>query len=300
MGIFNEQILRKESEKLFGESFAKSYLARSVPDMLSLVSSISSGENAWDIPTGYKISQDVVAKSRLKSLVKPAIMLFLDQIDADACSSDDSAKELRKAISDAKDLLEGRGKTAGTDEERQYQAVCTLIGATQKAGMATIANFLLRLKRGFGESKEDPKASHFIDEEKLLKCDGPGLMLFELASREIDPTDFGTTVHITSLVEEMEFDMRGSISAVDGYAFVTCGEIKSSASGIQFAKEQCEIRTRVAMKCLSLIHQKSDGGDPFKVKLRIGRVVIPKSAGWTGESTEVDTDNNVSYYIHRL
>ena len=225
--------------------------------------------------------------------------LFLDQIDPTTIKHDAEKKmQLEQSLTDAKLLFQGVGNGV-VDEETQYRTITRLIAATTKAGKHSISKTLIRLKNGFGESSD---GTHFIDEKKLLKSDGPGLLLFELSSRGIDPKSFQSKVNITTLVEELEFDMRGSVSLMKDHVTVTCGEFVSSFGAVPAAKTRCAIRTRVLMHALSLLYQDTDVFEHHINTSRIGRIIVPKTEvdthDWS-DSTENEEDD-VCYYVHRF
>ena len=300
VGGLYEYILRKEAERHFGESFAEEYLARSLYDLVNLLSSIRINNVISSVfEDQFLRADELVVRSNLRSLVAPTVSLFLDQIDPTTIKGDAEKKmQLEQSLSDAKLLFQG-GSNGVVDEETQYRTITRLITATEKARKYSISKTLIRLKNGFGESSN---GVHFIDEKKLLKSDGPGLLLFELSSRGIDPTSFQSKVNITTLVEELEFDMRGSITLLNYRVTVTCGEFVSSYGDVPAAKTRCAIRTRVLMHALSLLYQNTDGTEYFTNKARIGRIIVPKTEVETHDwsDSRENEEDHVCYYVHRF
>jgi hypothetical protein len=141
-----------------------------------------------------------------------------------------------------------------------------------------VALSMERLKKAFSTNVGD--GDDPVVATELLTCDGPGVMLIELASR-YDAATLQVETDVFQCVEEsIELDMRGTILLVDTHATVTCGEASSSVENLEKAKEQVRTGTRFLKTVVSTVFVSK-----FKMYVEIG---LP-------DDTIID---GVSIYIH--
>ena len=97
-----------------------------------------------------------------------------------------------------------------------------------------IANFMERLKKAFHNKEFEDKD----EDDPILTCEGPGVMLIALASR-YNATTLQTETNVFQHIQEsIEFDMRGTILLVDNHDLwrgkvISSRSQKSKRAGLQ-------------------------------------------------------------------
>ena len=147
-----------------------------------------------------------------------------------------------------------------------------------------------RLKKAFCNKEIEDKD----EDDPILTCEGPGVMLIALASRYNAATLQTETNVFQHIQESIEFDMRGTIHLVVNHATVTCGEAKSSLADLKKAKEQVCKRTHFLTTVVSTVFPSK-----FNTFNKIGHIFVPEQS--TEELTQKPDDkimDGVSIYIH--
>ena len=236
-GILIEGSMRKEAQEMFGISFSKRFLIRTLHDAVFL---LAKAEFDGLTPDATYMRQKAANKlaDKAKTLAIPLAHAFLASfIDNYGNLGDQNNGELDTLlkIENAKDAFKN---------SEYKEGLGILIGLVMNNNNIpnNIAYAMERLKKAFHnkelEDKDDP----------TLTCEGPGVMLIALASR-YNATTLQTETNVFQHIQEsIEFDMRGTIHLVVNHATVTCGEAKSSLAGLAKAKEQVCKRTRLDRK----------------------------------------------------
>jgi len=266
---------------MFGVSFAKPFLIRSLHDAVHLVTKAKFKELTPDAVNERLKAAELLAEEAKKFAI-PLAKAFLLSFDANGYGDTTLAK---KAFGE-KDYCKGLG---------------LLIGEAKKNADDVPANvgfFLQRLKKAFPAEKKES-----VLEPALLTCDGPGVMLLELSSK-CTTTDLEIKSDIFEkgdLHEQIENDLRGKIDLVGHHATITCGEVKSSFAGVSKGKEQLIVRTRFLKTVVDTIF-----AGQFREFILIGHLFVPTQAadGKTqlpaNELRKDEEELQVSIYIHAL
>jgi hypothetical protein len=278
-GILVEASMRKEAIEMFGASFSKRFSIRSLYDAVHL---LTKAEFGGLTPSADHERKDAANKlaDKAKTLAIPLAQAFLESF-----TSNYGELVNPVAIESAKTAYENRDFNKGLG---------TLVGLAQAMDSIpkNVVRFMERLKKAFSTDIGDG-ADPVIGKE-LLTCDGPGVMLIELASR-CDAARLPMETNFFQRVQEsIEFDMRGTILLVGTHATVTCGEAKSSLAGLRKAKEQVRTRTRFLKTVVSTVFLSN-----FKTFVEVGHIFVPRQSA--EERTQLPDDSiidGVSIYIH--
>ena len=150
--------------------------------------------------------------------------------------------------------------------------------------------FLKRIKKAFPSDQTGEED----DLEGLLSCEGPGVMLVELASRYTAAELEVKEDLFDDLHELIEMDLRGTITLVGTHATVACGEAKSSWSGLSEAKKQLKLRTRFLKTVVNMVFPNN-----FRTFVLIGHVFVPiHSTEAERQIPDNGVADGVSIYIH--
>ena len=295
-----ENALRKEARKLFGESFAKSFLIRSLHDAIHLLTKA----NYKDLKPSSLDSRTQAATKLAKKaqlFVVPLAEAFLTSFDAHYSGGLNDPGKMMQAVKDA------------YTEHHYKTGLGKLIGLARSSDKIPkeIAFYIETLKFAFDDSEN-------VSVDLLLRCDGPGVMIMALLSQmndeclqaeEIDVLKFiqesqgkdatspkNETNIFNFLQEQIEFDMRGQIQLIDDHATIMCGEGKSSRSGLQEARSQLELRLRFLKLCVETVFPAQ-----FKTYVLIGHIFVSKlTGGRKSQDLHDEKRNNVSLYFHEV
>jgi hypothetical protein len=272
--------MRKEAGEMFGASFCKRFLIRSLNDAVHLLTKAKFGGLTPYAPPEKR--QDAASKlaDKAKTLAIPLAQAFLESFTSNYGELVPSA-----AIESAKRAYENRDFNKGL-------GILVGLAKTTDNIPKNVALFTERLKKAFSTNVGDGVDPVVATE--LLNCDGPGVMLIELASR-YDAATLQVETNVFQCVEEsIELDMRGTILLVGTHATVTCGEAKSSLANLEKAKEQVRTRTRFLKTVVSTVFPAN-----FKTFVEIGHIFVPQHSN--EERTQLPGNritDGVSIYIH--
>jgi len=262
---------------MFGASFAKRFLIRSLHDAVHLVTKAKFNGLTPDAVNERQAAAQMLA-AKAKDFVVPLVKAFLVSFAS-----------------------KNYGDTTRANEEfdrGNYRTCMGILIGTAKGNPdnvpVDVSRKLERLKKVFPD--ED---NHGIMEDKLLECDGPGVMLLELASK-YDVTTLAEETSIFDngvLHEQIENDLRGSIQLVGNHGTIACGEAKSSFVALAKAKKQLQVRATFMETVVKTMF-------PGKITsfVLIGHVFIPHEAteGRSQLPPNEVTDQKVSIYIHTV
>ena len=153
---------------------------------------------------------------------------------------------------------------------------------------------LERLKKTFPDSTgHDPFP-------RLLSCDGPGVMPLNLASKyTVSELEKESDIFATGkLHEQVENDMRGTISLVGHHATIECGEAKSSFSGLGKAKTQLIVRVRFLKTTIEAIFPKTFKGFTLIAHVFVPLHTVEHVAQQPAHEVIGSGGGDVSIYIH--
>ena len=278
-GALVEASMRKEAGEMFGASFCKRFLIRSLHDAVHLLTKAKFGSLT---PSATDERRNAASKlaDKAKTLAIPLAQAFLKSF-----ISNYGELVPPDAIESAKRAYENRDFNKGL-------GILVELATTTDNIPKNVAHFMERLKKAFSAKVED--GADPVVATELLTCDGPGVMLIELASR-CDAARLQMKTNVFQCIEEsIELDMRGTILLVGTHATVTCGEAKSSLASLKKAKEQVRTRTRFLKTVVSTVFPSN-----FETFVEIGHIFVMEHS--TEERTQLPDDSiidGVSIYIH--
>ena len=277
-GILVEEKARTVSTDLFGSDFSKRLLIKSLYEVLKL---ISKADDALLPKEHGTDAQNKAAKVLIKFL-EPLRFSFFKSA---GCSISDAAShatfnlpEFEAPKATINDITTQIQSSAEEETLANIAKNCgMLLGAVAKLGTKDFVGEqetekqrdkrvkmmtgrfkrkLERLKNGFTcRAKEDIS-------DALATCSGPGIM-FCCALAYAPKKDWrnedalckwiSDTCDIFDYNEEVECDLRGSVSLVEKHATISCGEIKSNASAYGEAVKQMELRSKLVEFVLQCI-----------------------------------------------
>eukprot|EP00543_Licmophora_paradoxa_P007768 CAMPEP_0202441356 /NCGR_PEP_ID=MMETSP1360-20130828/839_1 /ASSEMBLY_ACC=CAM_ASM_000848 /TAXON_ID=515479 /ORGANISM="Licmophora paradoxa, Strain CCMP2313" /LENGTH=341 /DNA_ID=CAMNT_0049056301 /DNA_START=111 /DNA_END=1136 /DNA_ORIENTATION=- len=276
LGSLVESRLRDEAKRMFGESFSKPFLIKSVGGIVHILTKAKYG--------GLVPSNDKKRREAQASLETCAANYVVPTVHSFYLSAKTrfSKTLLGKEVFDK--------AKAALDEKKYDKCLGLLIGALNKTQTAPkdVVVFMERLKKSLSLSD--------LQDGILSECNGPGVMLIELASRYPDPNDLMNETNVfQGLCEQIECDLRGTITMVGDHATVACGEIKSSFKCLQKAKEQLKKRLHFLKTAIEQVFPQT-----FSNFVLIGHVFVAKHSSNYGsqnwESQEIE--NDISYNVH--
>ena len=191
------------------------------------------------------VNERLAAASKLaekaKEFVIPLVKAFCSSFDKKYKTDVNSSK-----VADA---------TAALNNGDYHKCLGFLIHAS-KIGNGTPADvmmYLERLKKVFPDSTGDDPFP------RLISCDGPGVMLLNLASKcTVSELEKESDIFAKGkLHEQVENDMRGTISLVGHHATIACGEAKSSFPGLGTAKTPLVVCARFLKTAIEAIFPKT-------------------------------------------
>jgi hypothetical protein len=277
--VLVEALMRKEAGEMFGASFSKRFLIGSLHDAVHLLTKAKFGGLT---PSATDKRLDAASKlaDKAKTLAIPLAQAFLESF-----TSNYGELVPRAAIESAKRAYENRYFNKGL-------AILVGLAKTTDNIPKNVAHFMERLKKAFSTNVGDGVDPVVATE--LLTCDGPGVMLIELASRYDAATLQVETNVFQGVKESIALNMRGTIVLVGTHATLTCGEAKSSVENLEKAKEQVRTGTRFLKTVVSTVFLSN-----FKSFVEIGHIFVPRHS--TEERTQLPDDtiiDGVSIYIH--
>ena len=291
VGNLNEDNLRKQAESMFGVSFGKSFLARSLYDLVHLVT--TSGQDS-DIDS---VNQRLVLSTVMARALLPSIPPLVRSL----CSFMKCRPEVQTNSGTASLI-----KVAETEiqNNNMIKGVGLMINVAKQTGKNQWTKLLSVVKKGLSDDDDQEMV------QKLCSCDGPGVLLANLMSQasfwkrssNYAGADF-VEKYLDTLADpfvefsnEVEFDMRGSISLLKPFVTITLGEIKSSmlTSELQSAKQQLALRCWLLYWVVTTVYP-----GEFSSVVLIGRIFVPRQSGETDRSPEI-SPSGISYYIHRV
>lgn len=271
VGSLVEANMRDEARRMFGESFAKNFVIRSLYDAVHL---LTKAKFAGLVPSAVRERSDAAIR-----LARTARTLAIPL-----------AKAAR--LSYTKRLGTVESAEEAFDEGDYSKALGILISqARLSAGdSSNIVLFLKRIKKAFPSDQTGEED----DLKGLLSCEGPGVMLVELASRYTAAELEVKEDLFDDLHELVEMDLRGTITLVGTHATVACGEAKSSWSGLSEAKKQLKLRTRFLKTVVNVVFP-----NKFSTFVLIGHVFVPThSTAAERQIPDNGVADGVSIYIH--
>jgi hypothetical protein len=167
-GILVEASICKEAGAMFGASFCKRFLIRSPHDAVHLLTKAKFGGLT---PSAIDKRQDAVNKlaDTAKTLAIPLAQAFLESFTSNYGELVPSVGiESAKRAYENRDFNKGLGILVG-------------LAKTTDNIPKNVAHFMERLKKAFSTNGGDGVDPVIASE--LLSCDGPGVMLIEVASR---------------------------------------------------------------------------------------------------------------------
>ena len=295
-----ENALRNEARTLFGESFAKSFLVRSLNDAVHLLTKANYKDLKPSSSEGRNQAAEKLAK-KAQLFVVPFAEAFLTSFDVHYSGG---LKDPGKMMQEVKDAYK---------EQHYKTGLRKLIGLAKSSDKIPkdIVFFIETLKFAFDDSEN-------ISVDLLLCCDGPGVMIMALLSQmkyeylqaeKIDVLKFiqesqgedatspeKETNIFKFLQEQIEFDMRGQIQLINDHATIMCGEGKSSRSGLKEARSRLELRLRFLKLCVETVFPAQ-----FKKYVLVGHIFVSKHTG-RRKSHHLDEGkrNNVTLYFHEV
>jgi hypothetical protein len=280
-GVLVEASMRKEAEKMFGASFSKHFLIKSLHDAVFLLTK-ANFDGLTPCATEKRHDAAMKLAGKAKTLAIPLAQAFLESF-----TSNYGELVPRLEIESAKRAYENRDFNKGL-------GILVGLAKTTDDIPNSVAPFLERLKKAFATNVGDGVDP--VVETELLTCDGPGVMLIELASRYDAATLQVETKVFQCLEGSIEFDMRGTMQLVGTHATVSCGEAKSSLANLDKAKEQIRTRTHFLKTVVNTVFHST-----FKTFVETGHIIVPRHS--TEERTQLPDDriiDGVSIYIHRI
>ena len=166
-----------------------------------------------------------------------------------------------------------------------YKGLGILIGLAKNKNNnipSNVAHFMERLMKAFVNNEFGDEDDPIIVKE-LLTCDGPGVMLMELASCKDEIAPSTKTNVFQRIQESIELDMRGTISLVVNHATVTCGMAKLSLADLAKAKEQLCKHTHFLKTVVSTVFPSK-----FDSFHEIGHIFVPQQHSTEERRTQID------------
>eukprot|EP00978_Attheya_sp_CCMP212_P028255 scaffold97141_cov40-Attheya_sp.AAC.1 len=157
VGVVSEKALREHANMLFGTSFSKSFLIKSLVDVVHLVSKAKFNR--------LEASNHKKTEAALKTLVTVAKKMTIPTVKL--C------------------LLNCQAKYKDNGESARHVGLGRLIGLCKQDDNQTDAKFIERLRLGLPTGKvvgEDGLDGIDGLDEEYMNCKGPGVMLLELSS----------------------------------------------------------------------------------------------------------------------
>ena len=285
-----ENGLRKQAESMFGVSFAKSFLARSLFDLVHLVTTRGQDSDVDLVMQQLELSR-VMARALLPSippLVRSLCSFMKRQPEFQADSGNSALIVAAETAIQNNDMIKGVG---------------LMIKVAKNMGKLQWMILLAVVKKGLSVDGQEML-------QKLCSCDGPGVLLANLMSQasfwkrssNYTGADFVEKYLDTlknpfvEFSNEVEFDMRGSISLLKPYVTVALGEIKSSmlTSELQNAKKQLALRCNLLYWVVTTVYP-----GEFSSVILIGRIFVPRESG-ENDRPPVISQSGISYFVHRV
>lgn len=257
LGALVESDVRKTAASMFGDSFAKPFLIRSVHDAVYLVSKAK-----FEVlrPDAYVERQKAAEKLAKKAAdyVAPLVRAFLASFEKDYGK-----------VAEAKEAVNNKDYS---------KCLGMLIREANKEGSKVTYNVkekLERLKKACPKPQKNDGAEEAGDLSNLLSCEGPGVMLLQVASifTKVQLMTEDNIFDKGVLYEEIELDMRGTISLVGRHATIACGETKSSLALRAKGVSQLQVRTRFLETVVQVLFP-----DKFEHFVLIGHLFFPRDA----------------------
>jgi len=185
----------------------------------------------------------------------------------------------------------------------------------KKQNKLVTETFKRELKLATDEDNEDKIKSIVLattrfqkleDSDDLIKyanCYGPGIMICcELSQIENQVQPSAENIRdIREWKEEVECDIRGSVSLIDNYATISTGEIKTSAKEYNKATKQIELRVALIEYILQLALEK-EGNNKEKKRftnvIKKGHVFVLGKDKSNQRRVARESSRNVSMFYH--
>ena len=283
VAALTEDSLRVKAADLFGKSFCRNFMALSIRDLVHL---LTKAHYQMLMPN---MEEHIAAANQIAEAVQAAVTplgLKLLQYIGEFVPENSEARRLYSIA-----------ENSWIDKGDLRKALGILIQVSFELNRNQWIYVLRRLKKGFSGNVKD-----------LLSCDGPGILLADLMvqaeiwrenSRYGGPdyvVKFLATVQdpFSAFSEEIEFDMRGTISLIPPHATISTGEIKSSKKKSSAAAQQLARRCRVLHWAVQTVFP-----GQFTTKTLVGRVFLQRRQGESAAGPP-RMDEDVSIFVHRL
>jgi hypothetical protein len=299
-GILTEEKARKVAMHLFGSSFSKRLVIKSIYEVVKLISKADDPELPKDY--AFKSLTDAVTKvaghirSHLPHFVKSAYRALVETTADDAFAHDTFSKAKQ-------DLQDVKTRLSSAPEDADYKVICGLmIGAVSKFGTKSKVgdenedqkDKRVKLTTGRFKSKLERLKKGFGSDRDLEECSGPGIMICAALSMMPNGATESELIEIVDWKQEIEFDIRGSVMLVEDHATISCGEIKSSIGGYSDAVKQMELRANLIEFVLQIVFD-----NRFTHIVKKGHLFVLETDK-NGQIQHEKKDSGLSVFLHRI
>lgn len=260
-GILVEEKARNMAAKMFGSDFSKRFLIKSLYEVVKLISKADDSA----LPKEHSSIQRNEAVEKLAAFLEPFTISFVKSAVASVEKAAEDPSFGHADFATAKELLGTAKKSLFTEEPPNLSVIWgKLLGAVSKFG----ADFIVgeeskehkdeRVRSMTGRFKRKlERIKRASDKNGLTDCSGPGIM-FCCALSRAPKEDWGNEQNLQAWIcrdefdvfdsiEEVECDIRGSVSLVGAHATISCGEIKSTLTRKAYKSAVAQLQLRSSL-----------------------------------------------------
>jgi len=312
-GILVEEKARAKARALFGINFSKRLLIKSIYEVVKHIAKADHemlpAENGDLHVHAAVVKVAGVAQQAADTFVRSAF-LNLKAAVADEAFNRDEFTDCKQELTNLEELL--------SRENPPFSSICgKMLGIVRKLGnvsrigeekeedkekrvkmtTGTFKRKLERLKVGFANGVDGDNVINFTN------CSGPGIMICCELSHIPNQSQPSTSNirHISKWKEEVECDIRGSVTLIGKSATISTGEIKSSPTEYASAVTQISLRVALIEYILQRAFEKEENNveekDRFTSVIKKGHVFVLEKDDSDQRGDRVEA-GDVSIFYH--
>jgi hypothetical protein len=331
-GILVEEKARAQATRMLGSDASERFLIKSIHDIVKLISKADDRDLRHDDQHARNraVEKVVAFLTPLLPSVVTAAHRVISETSQDAVFGHASFYDAKERVKEAKRTIESGNQTTGSPQDtiesdvaKQMRSSCgKLLEAVKILGNETKAyddesnesrEKRIKMMTGTFKNKLERIKKAFVDSgnEGLSSCSGPGILLCcgvtqysnIVCSPEGDDAQDVSLLkewieekcNIFDFKEEIECDIRGTVTLVDDHATITCGEIKSSINDYGAAVKQINLRINVTKFVLDRVFQ-----GRFKQTIRKGHLFVLECGKDAQQKEPTVGKHGASIFVHEL
>jgi hypothetical protein len=317
-GILVEEKARSMVTQMFGSDFSKRFLIKSLHEVVKLISKADDS----DLPKEHSSIQRNDAVEKVAAFLEPLVISFVrsavtsvEKASKDPIFAHEVFTPYKKHIETAKSL-------AATNEPKVDTVCGLLLSAVKGMGGGKDARGK-DLVVVVGESKEQKqqrisamtgtfkqkleRIKIATDNNGLVDCSGPGIM-FCCALTKAPKEDWGiesrlkawidgTDLNFEHYRQEVECDIRGSVSLVGSHATISCGEIKTTFTCEAYASAVAQLQLRSSL--VEFVLRQIFGERFIMNTIKKGHLFVLE-ANEDHQNFSHKEEGNLSVFVHRV